>query len=502
MTSALMPVDTSRLLLNTQEKEVFPVRTWNILENISKTEGIDTQIIWDNTHGVPSTVTGNINKNSNNFIYNLNLRMPEGMFLKLKKENSDRSIYETYSGMYRVFPGTITYSQNKNTFMANGSFVLNGEILNNDIISPSEAEKTAFKYTGSDNSGEIIDCEKILFDTLKGLKWAYSVKLLSKAPQGEFVVVVDSENSDILYCDDFIQYYEGVASIFLTNPLKVKESTGAISDINYSGTLTGYYSKVENEDTSNAEAVDNKFVYPYGNTHFEEANVYYHMNVIHNFFKENYGYSELDKPMKTTVHYGDEYDNAFFSPWGQYFCFGDGNKFNNLAVEASVIYHEYTHALSYEMAGLGNYGEAGGMNEALSDYFGNTITNDPEIGEWVMNKIGKPYMRSCINDTHYPEDYAGECHHDSLMFSAPLWEMRERFGRKIADELAHRMRYYINYRSTFADGLAAILRVDEEKFEGKHKNDILEIFAKRGISINSREYSNLMEEKINFEKIY
>ncbi|MCK9467702.1 MAG: hypothetical protein M0P94_05235, partial [Candidatus Absconditabacterales bacterium] len=419
ITSALMPVDTSRLLMNSQEKEVFPIRTWNILENISKLDNLNAQIIWDNTHGVPSSIIGDVNKNANNFIYNLNSNMPEGMFLRLKKENKERSIYETYSGIYKIFPGTLTYSENKKTFMASGSFILSNEIINNDTISSSEAEDKAFEYTGSDNSGEIADCEKILFDSLKGLKWAYSVKLLSKAPLGEFLVVVDAENGEVLYCDDFIQYHEGNASIFLTNPLKSKVSVGSIYNINYSGTLIGFYSKVENEDTVNAENPDNNFIYPYGNTHFEEANVYYHMNVIHDFFRTNYGYVELDKPMKTTVHYGDKYDNAFFSPWGQYFCFGDGNKFNNLAIEASVIYHEYTHALSYEMAGLGNYGEAGGMNEALSDYFGNTITDDPEIGEWVMNKIGKPYMRSCKNDTHYPEDYIGECHHDSLMFSAP-----------------------------------------------------------------------------------
>ncbi|MCK9226047.1 MAG: hypothetical protein M0Q02_13310 [Candidatus Muirbacterium halophilum] len=109
LSSALMPVDTSRLLMNSQEKEVFPIRTWNILENISKSDNLDTQIIWDNTHGVPSSIIGDVNKNANNFIYNLNSNMPEGMFLRLKKENKERSIYETYSGIYKIFPGTLTY---------------------------------------------------------------------------------------------------------------------------------------------------------------------------------------------------------------------------------------------------------------------------------------------------------------------------------------------------------------------------------------------------------
>jgi hypothetical protein len=88
------------------------------------------------------------------------------------------------------------------------------------------------------------------------------------------------------------------------------------------------------------------------------------------------------------------------------------------------------------------------------------------------------------------------------MWSAPLWQLRDLCGKKVADALAHYCRYYINYNSTFADGVQAIIRVDEERFGGAHVEDIIRIFAERGITLNDKVFRDRMNEKLMLEEIY
>jgi len=65
-----------------------------------------------------------------------------------------------------------------------------------------------------------------------------------------------------------------------------------------------------------------------------------------------------------------------------------------------------------------------------------------------------------------------------------LWELRSELGAQVADVLADKCRAYINGQSKFADALKAILKVDDAKFGGAHKDKIVSIFAKRGIVAN------------------
>jgi len=489
------------LLMNRQNNDVYSVEAYKAIVDVMGQVDPDFKISWNEQQGVPSSVTGAVNARVD-VVKILQNKLPEGVSLELIKMNDKHSVYQYRAGMVKVFPATVTYSEASDKFMIAGAFVFNNEVKNGVSIDMKTAEKIASDYISVDMRTEVIHSERVMFDTKDGLLNSYLVKIQSRNPMGDFVVVVDADSSDVVYCDNMLAFYQGEGKVFPTNPLKSNPTIVNINNIRNEHTLYGNWVNVKNEDNDNAYEEDDSFIYALQNTHFDEVGTYYYINSIHDYFKNTFGYDGLDKSMKATVHYGTNYDNAFFSPWGQYFCFGDGSRFNDLAREASVTYHEYTHAVSYEIAGLGTSGEAGAINEALSDYFGNSLTDDPNIGEWVVAKMGRDYLRSCINDTHYPEDVQNECHADSLMFSAPLWEMREALGKEVTDYLAHNMRYHINSRSTFADGLAALLLVDEEKYGGVHKNRIIRIFANRGITENDKIFRSRMQEKMNVENIY
>jgi len=497
--------DSLKFNKNTQYKDVYSEKVYHTLLSIFNKVDENMEMIWNEESGLPSTIVGNVKKADKDAPVNeLTRALPAGMTLKTVKSFKDHTRYNYYQNGRLIFPSDLTYSSDsKGNFMMSGNYPLDNHITNKVVFDSFSAQKAAFNYLGATEKRMNTKAEKVYFNTRKDLKNAYMFKIASKKPLGDFVVVVDAETADILYCDNMMSFYQGTLSTFKSNPLKCDITNEDALNINTNTHLYGKYFNAINEDTDYYINANNSFIYPQDNTHFDEANVYFHINRIHDFYKDVMGYNGLDKAMKATVHYRDHYDNAFFSPWSHSFSFGDGNKFNDLAEEASVIYHEYTHAVTGDLAGLGTSGEAGGMNEGYSDYFGNTLTNDPDIGEWACAKMGRDYLRSCKNKTHYPEDIKHECHADSLMWSAPLWEIREAYGATIADKIIHFSRYYINNSSKFADGLQGILKADEDKFGGVHKAKIISIFRKRGImASNDKEFRSRMREKEIFNKLY
>jgi Zn-dependent metalloprotease len=77
--------------------------------------------------------------------------------------------------------------------------------------------------------------------------------------------------------------------------------------------------------------------------------------------------------LNASVHFGVNYDNAFWN--GRQMVFGDGDRklFNRFTVALDVIGHELTHGVTAHDVGLVYAGQAGALNESLSDVFGSLI---------------------------------------------------------------------------------------------------------------------------------
>ncbi|MEW2273390.1 M4 family metallopeptidase [Streptomyces griseofuscus] len=84
------------------------------------------------------------------------------------------------------------------------------------------------------------------------------------------------------------------------------------------------------------------------------------------------------------VHYGSNYNNAFWDD--SCFCMtygdGDGTTFGPL-VALDVAGHEMSHGVTSKTAGLTYSGESGGLNEATSDILGTMV-------EWYANNPSDP----------------------------------------------------------------------------------------------------------------
>jgi Zn-dependent metalloprotease len=75
-------------------------------------------------------------------------------------------------------------------------------------------------------------------------------------------------------------------------------------------------------------------------------------------------------PLDATVHYGRDYDNAFWDGERMVFGDGDGEVFNSFTLSLSVIAHELTHGVTQYSANLAYQGQSGALNESVSDVFG------------------------------------------------------------------------------------------------------------------------------------
>src|SRR5919206_292413 len=78
-------------------------------------------------------------------------------------------------------------------------------------------------------------------------------------------------------------------------------------------------------------------------------------------------------PLNATVHYGQNYDNAFWNGERMVFGDGDGDLFNRFTISLDVIGHELTHGVTQDESQLTYYGQPGALNESVSDVFGSLV---------------------------------------------------------------------------------------------------------------------------------
>lgn len=86
-----------------------------------------------------------------------------------------------------------------------------------------------------------------------------------------------------------------------------------------------------------------------------------------------FGRNSLDDagaPLDATVHYGLDYDNAFWDGERMVFGDGDGEVFQHFTASTTVIGHELAHGMVQHTANLEYQGQPGALNESIADVFG------------------------------------------------------------------------------------------------------------------------------------
>ncbi|MGW3497682.1 M4 family metallopeptidase [Streptomyces sp. NPDC001020] len=125
----------------------------------------------------------------------------------------------------------------------------------------------------------------------------------------------------------------------------------------------------------------------------------YGTNETWDYYKNVHGRNGIagdGKGSYNRVHYGSNYNNAFWDD--SCFCMtygdGDGTTFGPL-VALDVAGHEMSHGVTSKTAALTYSGESGGLNEATSDILGTLVewyaNNPSDLGDYL---IGEKIVRS------------------------------------------------------------------------------------------------------------
>lgn len=172
----------------------------------------------------------------------------------------------------------------------------------------------------------------------------------------------------------------------------------------------------------------------------DHINVFYHMNLFHDWLEDELGYSWVnswDGTNRFNARVNYAFDNAYA---GNPMQFGT----SNFARSSDVICHECTHNVLHHIYGdyIGwpdAYTEGYAMDEGFADYFASSFTNESRHGEGYTNN-----PRDLNGKRQYPgkSSYHDEGHTGGTIIGGAAWKLRQRLvriygatGARIADQL-------------------------------------------------------------------
>ena len=98
--------------------------------------------------------------------------------------------------------------------------------------------------------------------------------------------------------------------------------------------------------------------------------------VTYDLYKNEFNRNSIDNNglrLDSTVHYGQQFQNAFWNGQQMVYGDGDGDLFKRFTIAIDVIGHELTHGVTQYSAGLIYQDQTGALNESISDVFGSLV---------------------------------------------------------------------------------------------------------------------------------
>jgi zinc metalloprotease ZmpB len=221
-----------------------------------------------------------------------------------------------------------------------------------------------------------------------------------------------------------------------------------LSHLDGSGYLRGDWATIVSETGKPAYSATGTFDYNRHEDQFEQVMAYYWITEAQNYIQRLGFGSGLfpgvnDESQRVRINQWGA-DNSFFTDQKDELRFGKGGVDD--AEDAEVVLHEYGHAIQDSQQtpqGFGFSVEARSIGEGFSDYWAATVsaivapTPDPAcVADWdsVSYTASTPHcLRRVDADLHYPADLDGRVHHDGLIWSRALWDIRAALGATQAD---------------------------------------------------------------------
>ena len=321
----------------------------------------------------------------------------------------------------------VHYNANDEITVVNG--VYNNQLEESDLdttpaVTSEKALEAAKSSVKAPNELDQLPTSKLVIYPFEGqnhLAYKVNVNFLGDEP-GNWFVFVDAQTGNVIDKQNAIMDAK-------QHKTQNGSGTGVLGDHRL---LHISKSKVEKEGTTfqladySHEGLDGILTYDYSNNKLElfsnksasfksdfdrpAVDAHYNSEQVYDYYLNEHGRNSLDDngmPIQSVVHYGDNYNNAFWN--GIYMVYGDGDGefFIPLSASLDVAAHEMTHGVTSNSANLIYKFQSGALNEAFSDIFGALIDDsDWEIGEDIMAPdavaSGRTSLRSLSDPSKYP----------------------------------------------------------------------------------------------------
>lgn len=139
---------------------------------------------------------------------------------------------------------------------------------------------------------------------------------------------------------------------------------------------------------------------------------YEYAGIIRGFFRRQFNHNSFDNKgsdLIFNVHYGRDYNNAFWDGDEMTFGDGDGRMFTSFVNSLDVMGHELGHGIIQFTANLDYEKEPGALNEHFSDVFGtaikqNALKQTAEQANWLIGDtiVGPSFPGKAIRSMSEP----------------------------------------------------------------------------------------------------
>jgi len=408
-------------------------------------------------------------------------------------------------------------SGNEVVMVTSGTQPLTFPSSTNPVLSSLEAITKAKQFLQV--RGEIVDQseQSMLFISNAGpgpSRLVYRCSLICSDPLGDWEVLIDANTGEMLSVEDrFVQYQhvQGGGYVYLPDPISKAKSQyglpgfgdnddGATNELNLHRTmvtldsvrlqgglyqLSGPYCTVmdieapNTSETWTAETPDG-FMYNRSEQGFEAVNAYYHATAAYKRLLDLGFDIPTLKKLRIDPHGYHGEDNSHYSPTGNWISFGEGGVDD--AEDACVVWHEYAHAIQYNINPVWGGGESRALGEGFGDYWAASYARsfgiwsaDEKEREWLFVWDGHNsfWNGRILNDNRtYPFGNLG-AHEAGQIWSSALMGIWGDLGKDITDRLVIKSQYYLGYGVTAKDAARALLQADRDLYEGIHLSTLV-----------------------------
>lgn len=335
-------------------------------------DGQTAVVRYDQDTGAPAFVTGDVTVASagspeeaayafldtSSELYSLKDHRAE---LKVRDAESD-SLGMSHVRLDQVYRGIPVYgadlavhvAASGNIVAANGKYIPGIDIPVEPAIAGSEAAVVARAAFGLGDSVTAESTELVILAPAEAeARLVWKTLLVADEPPLKLYVFVDAGSGEVVGSYDDIQ------------DIRNRKTYTANNGTSVPGTL------LVSEGGSSADAVA------------QAAHV--NIGATYDYFKNSFGrdsYNNAGATLTSTVHYGSNYNNAFWNGSQMTYGDGDGYVFSPLGNSMDVVAHELSHGVTQNSAALIYSYQSGALNESYSDVFGVMVDRD----DWLLGE--------------------------------------------------------------------------------------------------------------------